>query len=222
MTRVEVRARELDGASKALREAREAVSGPRLEALKAENPVDLLGAAEMPKGKPREWTRGVVAGIEKFASLVEYRDELDMDLVVRYVTQDSRTVGRKHASSYARGNSINLTRDGGQCEWTVVHELGHWLEQQDTNVLEAAREFYARRTKGEDLPRLNTYGSGYAADEWTRRDAWLDPYAGKDYAGRATELVSMGVQFLVKDPLWFAEGDPEHFRFTIRALKGWY
>jgi hypothetical protein len=43
---------------------------------------------------------------------------------------------------------------------------------------------------------------------------------GKDYGGRATEIVSMGIQLLFNDPVSFAESDPDYFEFMLRSLRG--
>jgi hypothetical protein len=36
----------------------------------------------------------------------------------------------------------------------------------------------------------------------------------------ATEVVSMGVEYLYADPAKFARDDPEHFRFIVNLLRG--
>jgi len=47
----------------------------------------------------------------------------------------------------------------------------------------------------------------------------MNAYTGRDGGG---ELISMGVEHLLEEPLRFAREDPEHFRLTIQALKGWF
>lgn len=109
---------------------------------------------------------------------------------------------------------------------TVVHELGHWLEGESPALHAAALKFYDRRTAGESLTRM---GAGYRATELTRRDKFLSPYMGKEYAYRggpkagqryATELVSMGLELMYKDPYWLATADPDFFDFIWHAIRG--
>jgi hypothetical protein len=45
-------------------------------------------------------------------------------------------------------------------------------------------------------------------------------YAGKDYHGKYTEVVSMGLEQLHRDPVKFAKDDPEYFNFVMGALHG--
>lgn len=91
---------------------------------------------------------------------------------------------------------ISGDRDGERLE-TAIHELGHRLEAMNPEVLKAEKEFYDRRTKGE---QLNWLGKGYGYDEKTREDNFLHKYMGKDYNGRAYELVSMGLEMLYTKP----------------------
>jgi len=100
---------------------------------------------------------------------------------------------------------------------TVIHEYGHTMEFEDDLILKKSLEFYKKRTKGEKLVHM---GKGFEAHEFTRKDDFFDSYCGLDYGGDATELLSMGIEFLYKDPIAFAKADPEHFDFIIQILKG--
>ena len=84
---------------------------------------------------------------------------------------------------------------------TAIHELGHRFEQVIPGLLEAEEKFYNRRTIGESLQWL---GPGYARDEQTKKDKFLDSYMGKDYGGSAYELISMGFEYAFATPtrLW--------------------
>ena len=79
----------------------------------------------------------------------------------------------------------------------AIHELGHRFEKAVPNILTHEKDFYARRTDGEALVWL---GKGYKGNEKTRRDQFLNPYMGKDYAGTAYELVSMGFEMAYTRP----------------------
>src|SRR5690606_15798190 len=88
--------------------------------------------------------------------------------------------------SFYTNNRVYLRRTAGVS--TTVHELGHWLEDNDREVHRKAVEFWERRTAGEPLVKLadvaiQRYGSnpGYADEEVTRLDKFLEPYMGKEY-----------------------------------------
>ena len=86
-------------------------------------------------------------------------------------------------------------------------------------ILKLEREFYERRTKDEKLVRLNKVqpGTGYSNSELTKTDKFIDPYMGKDYAGSAYELVSMGFQYFFTDPQKL-QADPDYFKFILGIL----
>jgi len=99
---------------------------------------------------------------------------------------------------------------------TAIHELGHRMEHSIPDILQAEKAFYERRTKGEDLEWL---GSGYGKSEKARRDNFLSMYMGKDYGGRAYELVSMGFEMAYTDPLELAKDkDMAEWIFGLLAL----
>jgi hypothetical protein len=79
---------------------------------------------------------------------------------------------------------------------TVLHELGHRMEHVMPDLLRLQAEFYARRTRGNKIKSLaKRYpGSGYKLDELTREDKFTHAYIGKDYQGRAFEVLTMGLE----------------------------
>jgi len=109
---------------------------------------------------------------------------------------------------------------------TIIHELGHHLELSNKSIFEKAISFYKRRTKNSILESLkHLTGENYSSDEKTRKDDFMHPYMGKEYLDKngeilATEIISMGIQYLYADPLAFANGDPDFFDFIIEILAG--
>lgn len=79
----------------------------------------------------------------------------------------------------------------------AFHELGHFIEHHNIDVLRIEKEFIANRTKGERPTRLNDIFpmSTYSNREVTKRDNFISPYIGKEYSG-ATEVLSMGLESL--------------------------
>lgn len=98
----------------------------------------------------------------------------------------------------------------------AFHELGHRFEYANSPIRQTEQEFYARRTKGEDLQWL---GRGYARTEKTRRDKFVEPYMGKDYGGQAYELVSMGFQYAYTEPLQlYKDRDMQEWIYGILCI----
>ena len=73
------------------------------------------------------------------------------------------------------------------------------------------------------FPDLN-----YGDDEVGRKDRFdaafpdgPDPwYVGKDYPKGGTEILSMGLQKLIEDPVGFAKVDPEFCKYVLGCLDG--
>jgi len=114
--------------------------------------------------------------------------------------------------------SVYLNRYSGPR--TVIHEFGHFLEDEHEDIHQALLNFYARRTSSDNLEWL---GGGYGLNEMTKRDKFIDPYMGKYYFINneqvATELLSMGLEMLFEDPLRLATEDPEYFDFIISLVQ---
>jgi hypothetical protein len=104
---------------------------------------------------------------------------------------------------------------------TVVHELGHSLEDGNPAVRRAVTEFRDRRTAGEPLVSLKSISGGnYDSSEVTKKDKFFSPYVGKHYPSGHTEVVSMGLERLHRDPIDFAKDDPEYFSLMVRVARG--
>jgi hypothetical protein len=105
---------------------------------------------------------------------------------------------------------------------TTAHEYGHVIEGMSNEVHRDTYGFFLVRTSGESdisLGRLlpHKYGSG----EFCKKDKFLDPYMGKTYTGRTdTEILSMGMTMLFKNPLLLAKRDPEYFDVIMSVLRG--
>jgi hypothetical protein len=107
---------------------------------------------------------------------------------------------------------------------TTVHELAHLLEDKNGRISTACRNFLDKRTKGENLVRLNDIVSGnhYNESEKTRADKFFNPYVGKHYSNGATEVFSMGLEKILTDPIGFLKADRGHFKFIVDILRGKY
>ena len=125
---------------------------------------------------------------------------------------------------------------------TVVHEIGHIWEYSDDLVHRHAVGFLVKRSTGLPIKTLKALsgGEGYSDNEWATDDKFDEVYSGKWYTNGpkspeaqaqlrkelankpdlylsrvvdATEIVSMGLERMYRDPVAFAKADPEYFDF---------
>jgi hypothetical protein len=107
----------------------------------------------------------------------------------------------------------------------VCHEIGHWLEQSDSQILDRIVKFHEARTKGDKPEKLKKLfpNAGYKASEETKKDNYVHPYLGKVYYSgstiRATELLSSGLEWFYRDPYGLQERDPEFFDLIYEVVR---
>lgn len=157
----------------------------------------------------------VEAGVHELAKLVDQRL-----LPTFRVNAIPPKRGTKRSYYLIGTNSLHMTKDAPVD--VVIHEGGHLIEDVSPDLHQAALGFLRRRTQGEALQslRLLTGIKGYGPKEVAWPDLFFDPYVGRDYKSLATEVVSMGLQFLWRDPVAFAAKDPDFFDFLYRAMRG--
>lgn len=109
----------------------------------------------------------------------------------------------------------------------IFHELGHYIEEHNPKIRAEAQKFLLKRTKGEPVERLMDLakGRGFRPEELVKNDKFLDVYSGCWYEhpnGKlyATEILSMGLSYIFKNPLQFAIEDPEYFELLLKLLRG--
>lgn len=205
-----------------LTKQREALKVARLERLReavaVENPITVETKFVGPTRIGRPAIREGMAGFER---LVDQRvvDQATNPRAQRVFVNKPNIPGHEKRS-YHQGGEIYMAT-GAKASITV-HEMGHWLEHNSHQVREASQRFLARRTAGESTVRLKDLfpNSSYDVSEITRPDKFIDPYIGKDYGDRASEVVSMGLQYMFEDPAAFARRDPDHFAFIWDTMRG--
>lgn len=132
------------------------------------------------------------------------------------------------ARAYYQSRCVHVTRasDAG----TYAHELGHHLEDVIPGAKDRVREFLAKRCGDEEPVSLREKFArhGFDADERGRADDFgkLFPddsasayYVGKVYPSGETEVLSMGLELLWRDPKRFAATDPEYFDLVMDILQ---
>ncbi len=124
---------------------------------------------------------------------------------------------RSHFSPWGSG-SISMSGPGQKTMFSTVHEMGHWLEYRSSRVKKLATDFLKSRI-GSSQPTW--LGSGFGRNEIHVKDNFLDKYMGKIYPNySSTEITSMGLEYLMKDPVKFLREDPEYFNLMIQILRG--
>jgi hypothetical protein len=115
---------------------------------------------------------------------------------------------------------------------TAVHELGHWIEANIPGIKRAANDFIAKRFGNEKPINLREMYANYGFNDYEtgRKDnfdkLWSDKndprayYVGKSYSDGSTEIISMGIEEMYRDPSNFAKKDPEYFEFIVSILEG--
>ena len=90
------------------------------------------------------------------------------------------------------------------------HEFVHYLDFNSSKLRQATTKFYNYRTRL-DRPQLHPQGL-------VKVDNWGRDYAGlvmSDLSFTGAEVPTIGIEFLLQDPLAFAERDFEYFKFMV-------
>lgn len=129
---------------------------------------------------------------------------------------------RANASPF--GVQIRGTRD---LERVVNHEVAHHIEFKSGKIYDAAVALRAQLATDPQVTKsLNELRQteGYGIDEIAIPGRFLEPYTGKVYPSeaKATEIISMGVEHYLSDPIRFAREAPEHFRLIWDVMHGKY
>ena len=111
-------------------------------------------------------------------------------------------------------------------KFVALHELGHSLELNN-HVMKAAVDFLERRTAGKSVRQLSEVMKGYGIRERYKDGGFFDPYVGKIYRSinpknyqdtYATEVISMGLEQMMRNPRLFYKQDKEHFELIYNLF----
>ena len=129
--------------------------------------------------------------------------------------------GSRAFYSVSRGEAkVNVTLQDSY--GTIAHEFAHALENAVPKVKSLEKEFYDRRTKGEEAVSLRELtGKAYGYSERAKPDKFLNPYIGKDYSYRGGnhdyEVLSMGMTYLYDEPETLVK-DKDFMNFVLGCL----
>lgn len=131
--------------------------------------------------------------------------------------------------SFFKPGEATIAMSKGEFTAVVIHEWGHAIEDGDPELHRRCIEFLESRAeslKPVTLRKL-TGNKSYASHEVAYKDKFPDPYVGKVYqnsAGEyyATEILSMGLEAMYKDPVKFEQEDPEYYDFILAITRGYF
>lgn len=142
------------------------------------------------------WTKGSKKAVKDAVTTVSKyfpSDWLEKSYETEMIAKQVKRGYYKHMGSSLKSEIALSGQSVRQIERCALHEMGHRFEYVVPGIKEAEKEFYTRRTQGEVLQWM---GPGYSSTEKTRKDQFVHLYMGKDYNGRAYELLSMGLEGL--------------------------
>lgn len=133
----------------------------------------------------------------------------------------------KNRASFTNATfTLNLPNQTRGALKTVIHEMTHAIEYVRPDISIKTRAFLLKRAEGRpSSPLRSLTGSNfYDKDEVAFKDKWKerggDHYMGRLYQNSpATEILTMGIERLVEDPVGFRKLDREYFDFLVQTLN---
>ena len=166
----------------------------------------------------QEQSTKLLAGINAFKKMVGV-DTIDSK-TLKVAALDPSFGKDADRSFYRRGGIYMANKAPVE---VVVHEAAHWLEESDPKIHSKVQKFFKKRTAGEKWQKLSelTGNPNYRDNEIAKPDKWPKPYMGKKAnSEKNSEILSMGMEMMYKDPANFAKIDPEYFAFIHDTLRG--
>jgi hypothetical protein len=120
-------------------------------------------------------------------------------------------------------NSVKHSGSSQANPAVLEHEFGHGIEDQNKDVKLAVAEFLSKRTANDKVEPIKTKkrkDAFYADGEMCKPDKFVSRYMGKIYEDGGTELMSMGCEYLAREPHTLLAQDPEMFHFILGTLRG--
>lgn len=161
----------------------------------------------------------VKAGAEQFSAMVSQRAMQNAKMMGAGIdVKDER--GRSFYNNNGMATLFQKSEPSDRSLKAVtVHELGHWFEDA-ARTTSYSNAFIKSRLKPGEKPKQLPKSRGYDPGEIVYKDKFFDPYVGKIYTHRATEVISMGMQYMVTNAALFVKDDPDHFKYVYNTLRG--
>lgn len=149
-----------------------------------------------------------------------------------YMPKVYRTHPRATGLEARRGGNVLLYFGDGEEVSTLVHELAHSLEDRNPDLLRKVcawrdKRIAASSPENRKIVRLRDalHDPRYRLNEIAAKDDFKSWYMGKIYRNAsgvdvADEVLSMGMEWMFKNPLEMARQDPAYFDFILDVLRG--
>ena len=161
-------------------------------------------------------------GIDSLRRLIGTGHVDDKEITYHRKPDEIGPDGKKRPGrAYQSGNGIWIGSPAhGYPGRVIVHEIGHWIEDESSGIHQEIVRHFQSRTAGETPVKLKDLypTSNYRDDEYTKRDKWISLYSGKEYVGNS-EILSMTLEQLHADPFDMIEQDPDTFDVVWRLLR---
>lgn len=137
----------------------------------------------------------------------------------------------KPGRAYAEPKLRAITIEAGEDFRTIAHEIMHVIESNSL-ISYRTSEFLKYRVAKSGTPevKMNDVAAGeviYGDHEYGNEDDFARifdkisaAYVGKRYESGSTEVLSMGIEKLMTEPIDMMEKDPEFFAFMLGILSG--
>jgi len=128
-----------------------------------------------------------------------------------------------HDGGGAENTSIHLSPEDDR--YVAAHEIGHAIEFRNAEIMDYDGAYlYSRIGPSETAQSLNDLyhdGRSFRPNEVALADHFMEPYMGKLYPGsKTTEIMSCGIEQLLRNPKNFAEKDPAMFVYIVDRIRG--
>jgi len=124
----------------------------------------------------------------------------------------------EYVGAYYNGVNTIFVGAGTMNMASIIHEFGHHLEDSNRKIKEKILNFFRDRTKNQSPKRISKRGQSYEIIP----DKFLDPYMGRLYYDGATEILSLGLEFISSPKKYYKlmVKDPEYFSLIMDIIRG--
>ena len=163
-------------------------------------------------------------------SISEEIPKKQAELMKEYYSEFFQITGGKGSRSFTqmiyddprayahRGGVINI---GDGTKVVQFHEAGHHIEFESNKLRDAANNWMYSRGNGKAPQKLSKLTNiNYDDSEVAIPGNFIDPYVGKIYPDKSTEVISMGIQHFTdgKELSKLYRQDKDHFNFILGIL----
>jgi len=201
-------------------------SAKSLNTLRIAEKARLLELVSLPQNM-----RGNAADVITGTVNLNYRKSVNAAAIIvsKLVHKDIMPVGvgvkgiRGNRAYFMEDRTIHINKNTSIS--VIVHEIVHDIEYSQPDVSAKTKAFLLKRANGEQTQSLQKLMGNKSydqlemtyVDEWKKRGG--SHYMGKLYLRASTEILTMGVERILKDAKEFADNDPEYFRFMLEILR---